>query len=213
MSQRDHEKDEPGPPVDSQNGSAPTTALGPLLQAAKLPKPSSPGRAKSAKAGAQLGAPAGGGASRAVRGLSPEDREQEKAARKRVAALVSGGIHFKLKREGNHVQATRGSAPAKLCARLASKTYVPELTLDVRTQAGAEVRDSIASFLRLVHRRGVRQLLISVDDGTAPEQEREQRREDVIAALTQGAAAPLVRAFTTAHENLGGTKGLAVLLI
>jgi DNA-nicking Smr family endonuclease len=199
MTQRDHEKDEPGRSADTQDGSAPTTALGPLLQAAKLPNPP-PVRAKPAKA-------------RPAPRPSPEARASEKQARKRVAALVSGGLNFKVKREGNHVQATRGSAPAKLCARLANKTYAPELTLDVRTQAGAAMRDSIASYLRLVHRRGVRQLLITVDDGTAPEEERELRLQDVITALTQGAAAPLVRAFTTAHENLGGVHGLAVLLI
>jgi DNA-nicking Smr family endonuclease len=201
MTQRDHEEDQPNHIADSQVGSAPKTALGPLLQAAKLPAPP-PVRSKPAKAGSEVG-----------RRASPEDRARELEARKRVAALVSGGVHFKLKRDGEHVQATRGSAPAKLSARLTSKLFAPELTLDVRTQSGVEVRDSIAGYLRLVHRRGVRQLLITVDDGTAPVEAREQRLDDVITALTQGSSAPLVRAFSTAHENLGGTRGLAVLLI
>lgn len=214
MSPRDHDKDEPGRSADPQNAPAPTTALGPLLSAANLPKPSR-GRGKPAnegKAGGTRADRTDHQASRAPR-TSPEERARELEARKRVAALVSGGIGFKLKREGNHVQGTRGASSAKLCARLSSKTYAPELRLDVRTQAGVEVRDSIASYLRLVHRRGVRQLLVIIDDGTSPEQDREQRLQDAIAALTQGAAAPLVRAFTTAHESLGGTQALAVLLI
>jgi DNA-nicking Smr family endonuclease len=192
--------------ADSHDGSAPKTALGPLLQAVKLPKTEGGRLARDQASGS-------GRAQPSAPRPSPEARARELEARKRVAALVSGGLHFKLKREADHVQATRGTAPAKLCARLASKIYAPELTFDVRTLAGADMRDSLAGYLRLVHRRGVRQLLITLDDGTASAQDREQRLQDVIVALTQGAAAPLVRAFSTAHENLGGIHGLAVLLI
>ncbi len=202
-----------GEPQSSENAhseAAPTTALGALLQAAKLDKaaPQSTRRAQRT----EPAKPPKRERPRAP-GASSEAREQELAARKRVAALVSGGVHFKVKRDGEQVQATRGSAAAKSYARLASKTYAPELTLDLRAQPDAEVGDGIAGYVRLVHRRGVRQLLIRIDEPTAPADVREQRRQHVVTALTLGAAAPLVRAFTSAHESLGGTRSLAVLLI
>lgn len=210
----------------SAAAAAPTTSLGSLLQGTTLPKAShgpqqrrdrpesrAPGAGPpQAKPKEPTGKPARGGP-----GASPEARAEaraaELAARKRVATLTSGGVHFKLKRAGDHVQAARGSTPAKLWARLESKTYVPELTLDLRAQPTPEVTESVAAFLRLIHRRGVRQLVIAIGDGPTPDEPREQRLETVITALIQGASSPLVRAFTTAHENLGGTSSLAILLI
>jgi DNA-nicking Smr family endonuclease len=212
---------------EDKKGSA-TTSLGSLLQGTKLPKPA-PSRAGPHAAAATVPSHEGGAAQsdrarsgKPSRGVQVQPglpdaravaRAEETAARKRVAALVSGGLHFKVKCEGEHVQAARGSSQAKLFARLVSKTYAPELTLDLTAQPDADVADSIAGFLRLVHRRGVRQIVITLHDGTAPEQVREHRRQSVIAALTQGAASPLVRAFSSAHERLGGTGSLVVLLI
>ncbi len=143
---------------------------------------------------------------------NPEERANELAARKRVAALVSGGVHFKIKREGGRVQGQRGSGSAKLLARITSKTFTPEVTLDLRGQPFAAARDAIAGFIKVHHRRGVQQLLITFDP-PSEEAGAESALEAVIAGLTMGAASALVRAFASARDNLGGDTALAVLLI
>jgi DNA-nicking Smr family endonuclease len=140
---------------------------------------------------------------------SPEARTRELAARKRVAALVSGGLHFKIKREGERIQGQRGGGSPKVVARLTSKGFWPEVTLDLRGQPLANARDLIASFLSGHHRRGVQQLAIVFD----LEAGADQARDAIVTALTLGPAAALVRAFATAREDLGGNAALAVLLI
>jgi hypothetical protein len=70
---------------------------------------------------------------------------------------------------------------------------------------------AVAVFLPVVHRRGVKQLLIPFSGET--DEPREEREAGVIAALTRSSAAPLVRAFASPHETHGGTNALAVLLV
>lgn len=147
----------------------------------------------------------------AASSASAEARERELAARKRVAALVSGGLHFTIKRQGDRVQAARVNGAAKLLARLSSKTFAPEQTLDLRGRSVSEMDDAVAVFLPVVHRRGVKQVLIPFSGET--DEPREQREAGAIAALTRSSAAPLVRAFSSPHEIHGGTAALAVLLI
>jgi DNA-nicking Smr family endonuclease len=147
----------------------------------------------------------------ALLGTSPEARDRELAARKRVAGLVSGGLHFTVKRQGDRVQAARVSGAAKLWARLSSKTFAPEQTLDLRGRTVAEMDGAVAVFLPVVHRRGVKQVLIPFSGET--DEPREPREASVIAALTRGSASPLVRAFVSPHEIHGGTDALAVLLV
>jgi DNA-nicking Smr family endonuclease len=145
---------------------------------------------------------------------SDEDRARELAARKRVAALVSGGLHFKIKREGDRIQGQRGGSSAKVVARLTSKGFSPEVTLDLRGLPLVNARDAIAGFISVHHRRGVKQMAILFDSGSAtPDDEAGDALEKIVSALTLGAAAALVRAFSSARENLGGSAALVVLLI
>jgi DNA-nicking Smr family endonuclease len=178
-----------------------TTPLGPLVRAAHAsstaPKPKAP-RNPQAQTRSQR--------------ASAEERTRELAARKRVAALVSGGLHFTIKREGGRIQGQRGASSAKLVARLTSKGFSPEVTLDLRGQPTVNVRDAIASFVSVRHRRGVQQLSI-VFDPPSGEADADSALEMIVAALTLGPAAALVRAFSNAHESLGGNTALAVLLI
>ncbi len=141
-----------------------------------------------------------------------EERANEVAARKRVAALVSGGLHFKIKREGNTVQGQRGSGSAKLVALITSKTFTPEVTLDLRGLPNVIPRDAIAAFVNMHHRRGVKRLLIAFDL-SSDEAGAQGGLDTMITALTLGPAAALVRAFASARENLGGNAAFAVLLI
>ncbi|HKP63126.1 MAG TPA: hypothetical protein VJV78_40595 [Polyangiales bacterium] len=144
--------------------------------------------------------------------VDSEKRAREIEARKRVAALVSGGLHFKIKRHDGQIHGQRGTGSTKLAARLASKNFSSEVTLDLRAQPAVDVGAAIASFVRAHHRRGVRQLSI-VFSPLPNENPEEAAIELVVAALITSAAAPLVRAFSSVHPSLGGNTTLAVLLI
>jgi DNA-nicking Smr family endonuclease len=145
--------------------------------------------------------------------VTDEERAAEIAARKRIAALVSGGVHFKVKLEDDYVEGYRSEGSTKLLGRLAGKAFTPESTLDLHGQRTAQASDLVASFVRSHHRRGARQLLIIVGKGLHSQDGVGVLMPAVADALTQGLAAPLVRAFSSAHPNLGGRGAIAVLLI
>jgi DNA-nicking Smr family endonuclease len=149
----------------------------------------------------------------ARRRATEEERAEELAARKRLAALVSGGVHFKIKREDEFVQAYRSEASIKAVAKLSGKGFAPEATLDLHGERTAKVSDTVASFVRLHHRRGARHLLIIVGKGLHSEDGNGVLLPALVDALTQGLCAPLVRGFATAHASLGGTGAVAVLLV
>lgn len=140
------------------------------------------------------------------------DQAEEAAARARLAALVSGGVHFKLTEDEHFVQGLRQDASLKLLVRLAGKGFSPEATLDLHGQRAAKVSDLVASFVRSHHRRGARNLLIIAGKGLHSEDGVGVLRHALIDALTQGLAAPRILAFSSAHESLGGSGALAVLL-
>lgn len=142
-------------------------------------------------------------------------RSVEAAARKRFAGLVAGGLHFKIKQEAGRIQGQRGAGSSKLAARVAGKGFTPEVTLDLRGKPFSEARDAIAQFVSAQHGRGVKQMSIMFDAALAGEEgsEADSPVAAIIKALTLGASAALVRAFSTAHESRGGNSALAVLLI
>ena len=144
--------------------------------------------------------------------ITAEARRIEAAARKRVAGLVAGGLHFKIQRAAGRIIGQRGAGTAKLAARVAGKGFAPEVTLDLREKPAAEAPDTIASFLSAQHRRGVKQMSI-LFEAAAVGGEADSALEAGIKALTLGASAALVRAFSTPHESRGANNALAVLLI
>jgi DNA-nicking Smr family endonuclease len=147
------------------------------------------------------------------RGRSEEERAEELAARKRLAELVSGGVHFKVQREDEYVRGYRSEGSRKLVDRLGGQGYQPEATLDLHGERAARVTDLVAGFVRGHHRKGARNLLIIVGKGLHSEAGTSVLLPALIEALTHGLAAPLVRGFATAHQRLGGTGAVAILLI
>jgi DNA-nicking Smr family endonuclease len=145
--------------------------------------------------------------------VSQLDREEEAAARKRLAALVSGGIHFKVQTEDGYVQGQRSEVQPKLVHKLSGKNFAPDATLDLHGEVTARVSDLVASFVRTHQRRGAKHVLIIVGKGLHSEDGQGVLLPALIDALTKGGAAPLVRAFASAHQNLGGTGAVAVMLI
>jgi DNA-nicking Smr family endonuclease len=200
---KDHDEDEPGEREPAKPPSA-TTSLGSLLRSANASSAVSPPARKQAR-GVPLHP-------RLPSRADPEKRALELAARKRVAALLSGGVHFKIREDAGRIHGERGSGSAKLAARVGSKHFSPEVTLDLRARPAAEAEEAIANFVRMHHRRGVRQLSIVFDPVPGAEGAA-SALEPIVAALTRGQSAALVRAFSSAHESLGGAATLAVLLI
>lgn len=199
---KEGDEDEPSEREPAKVSNA-TTSLGPLLQAANASSsvhapPGKPPRARPVQP-------------RLPSRADPEERARELAARKRVAGLVSGGLHFKIKREGARIVGQRGAGTPKLAARLASKGFAAEVTLDLRAQPADHAGEAIAAFVRAHHRRGVRQLSISFEP--TPGDEPDAMLDAVVAALTRGPVAELVRGFSSAHASLGGDGVLTVLLI
>jgi DNA-nicking Smr family endonuclease len=141
------------------------------------------------------------------------DREEEAAARKRLAALVSGGIHFKVRTEDGYVQGQRNEVQPKIVQRLSGKAFAPDATLDLHGEVTARVSDVVSAFVRSHHRRGAKHLLIIVGKGLHSEDGQGVLLDALIDALTHGGAAPLVRCFASAHANLGGTGAVAVMLV
>jgi DNA-nicking Smr family endonuclease len=129
-----------------------------------------------------------------------------------VAALISGGVHFAIMEDAGRIHGERGSGSAKLAARGGSRHFTPEVTLDLRARPAAHAEEAIANFVRTHHRRGVRQLSI-VFDFVPGAGEVVSALEAIVTALTHGRSAALVRAFSSAHDSLGGATTLAVLLI
>jgi DNA-nicking Smr family endonuclease len=190
-------------PKDPKAPSA-TTPLGSLLRAANASSAVSPPVRKQTR-----GVPVH---PRLPSRADPEKRALELAARKRVAALISGGVHFKIRRDAGRIHGERGAGSAKLAARVGSKHFSPEVTLDLRARPAAHTEEAVANFVRTHHRRGVQQLSILFDP--APDaDEAASALEAIVAALTHGQSAALVRAFSSGHESLGGAAALAVLLI
>lgn len=141
------------------------------------------------------------------------DRDDEAAARRRLAALVSGGIHFKVKTEDGYVIGQRNEVQPKLVQKLSGKNFAPDATLDLHGEVTARVSDVVSTFVRAHHRRGGKQLLIIVGKGLHSEDGQGVLLDALIDALTHGGAAPLVRCFASAHANLGGRGAVAVMLV
>lgn len=145
--------------------------------------------------------------------VSKIDREEEAAARKRLAALVSGGIHFKVKNEDGFVQGQRSEVQLKVVQKLGGKGFAPDATLDLHGEVTARVSDVVSTFVRTHQRRGAKHVLIIVGKGLHSEDGQGVLLPALVDALTQGGAAPLVRCFASAHASLGGSGAVAVMLI
>lgn len=144
--------------------------------------------------------------------LSATVRSEEFAARSRLAALVSEGVRFKIRREEDYVEGLRAGASAKILPRLSGRGFSPEATLDLHGLRGLQVDAAIERFIRTHQRRGARHILLIVGKGLHSEDGVSVVAPAAIEALSHGLAAPWVIAFCTAHAVQGGNGALAVLL-
>jgi len=141
-----------------------------------------------------------------------QDRAEELSARTRLAALVSEGVRFKIRREDDYVEGLRADTSAKLLDRLQGKGFAPEASLDLHGLRVNQVGPVIERFVRNHQRRGARHVLLIVGKGLHSEDGVSMLGPAAIEALSSGLAAPWVRAFVSAHALHGGNGALAVLL-
>lgn len=139
-------------------------------------------------------------------------RSEELDARTRLAALVSEGVRFRIRREDDYVEGLRADASPKLLPRIQGRGFSPEAKLDLHGLRANQVAPAIERFVRSHQRRGARHVLLIVGKGLHSEDGTSVLAPAAVEALTHGLPAPWVVAFCTAHANHGGNGAIAVLL-
>ncbi|MBX3274956.1 MAG: Smr/MutS family protein [Sandaracinaceae bacterium] len=137
----------------------------------------------------------------------------DEEARARLAALVAGAIRFCVEREDDRVRGWRADGAERAARELERRGVVPEATLDLHGMRAAEAERALVRFVRHQHRRGVRRVCVIHGKGLHSEGGAGVLADRVIHALTEGGAAPVVTAFATAPQELGGAGALLVQLV
>lgn len=132
--------------------------------------------------------------------------------RARLGALVAGGVRFEVHWDDDHVTGRRAGVGEALCTELGRRGIAPEATLDLHGHSSDAAERALVKFVRAQHRRGARRLCVVHGKGTHSEGGVGVLRDVVVRALTEGGAAPVVRAFATAATELGGSGALIVQL-
>ena len=109
----------------------------------------------------------------------------DEEARARLAALVAGGVRFDVVRDGDEVRGRRAGS--------------------------SEAEREVVRFLRAEQRRGMRRVLIVHGKGLHSDAGA-VLSDVVVRAITEGGAAPVVQAFVTASNALGGSGALLIEL-
>jgi DNA-nicking Smr family endonuclease len=143
--------------------------------------------------------------------LAPFAGDAEAEARQRLEQLVASGVSFKIERERDFVSGVRKDADARVLRELRRRASA-HATLDLHGLTQPEARAAVTAFVRSSGKRGLGLLCIVHGKGNHSEGGLGVLRDVVVAALTETAAAPLVRAFVTAPEVLGGSGALLVEL-
>jgi DNA-nicking Smr family endonuclease len=142
----------------------------------------------------------------------PAKARADDEARDRLAALVAGGVRFELEREDERIRGRRAGTPPRVAEALERRGVVPEATLDLHGHRAAEAERAVVRFVRRQHNRGARRVCVVHGKGLHSDGGVGVLRDRVVHALTEGGAAPVVKAFATAPPHLGGSGALMVEL-
>lgn len=146
----------------------------------------------------------------------PAERQRDEEVRARLRSLVGGGLRFDLREEDDHVEALAEGTPESVMRQLLKAVPSDLPRLDLHGAREHEVEGRVSRFVRDQQRRGVRRLLVIHGKGLHSGPEGPRGRSILgrasVTALTEGGAAPLVRAFVSAPSALGGTGALLVEL-
>lgn len=146
-------------------------------------------------------------------GPDPETLFRERQARETLDRLVGGGVRLHLRRNADGgVEGWRDGAQTRTLRLLSSGTLAPEARIDLHGLRRAEVAAKVSRFVRDSHRKGRRTVALIHGKGRHSEGGRGVLEGACVEALSEGGAAPLVEAFTTAPERHGGHGVLVVRL-
>ena len=143
--------------------------------------------------------------------VAPFGKTAEDDARARLDALVAQEVRFRIQQDETFVWGVRADAQERVARELHRRTRAAE-TLDLHGRTAREAREELVSFVRKAHRRGLDVLCIVHGKGQHSEDGKGVLRDVVLSALTETGAAPLVRAFVTACDALGGGGAMLVEL-
>lgn len=207
----------------------PSKAQAPAVSDAKVTRPSDTLRGgdrtvfyEAMSGVARLGAARKERAGRVVASPPPKHdptvQRSDDEARARLRALVGGGARFDVREDDDYVEASAQGTPENLVRQLLRATPGPGLpTLDLHGAKEHEVEARVSRFVRGAEKKASKRVLIIHGKGlhSAPGSTNRGRSilgRATVQALTQGGAAPLVRAFVSAPSALGGTGALLVEL-
>jgi len=147
------------------------------------------------------------------RGVKPDLRDADAEARARLASLVSGGVRFDVERdEAGRVTVLRVGADRTLLRRLLRGDLAIDGVLDLHGMHAEDAEVAVVKFVRRHAKAGARAVRVIHGKGLHSEGGVAVLADVVLRTLTEGAAAPVVRAVATAAEADGGTGALDVAL-
>ncbi len=165
----------------------------------------------------RVAVPTPGAAGPVARGVLPDLREVDAAARKKLESLVGEVTRFEITDDADG--STRGTAidrGGRLAMDAAALTQLarenPDAVLDLHGKTGDEAEAMLARWVRQQQRAGARSVRIVHGKGLHSEGGLPVLRDRVVHALTTGGAAPLVRGFATCDARGGGAGALMVHL-
>ncbi len=148
----------------------------------------------------------------AAKDAGPDVREADRDARARLAALVSGGLRFEVRREDGWIAGLREDAPRGTLEALSGARVMPEAKLDLHGRRAADVDQALTRFVREKHRAGLRRVLVVHGKGLHSDAGGPVLGDCVVESITRGGAASIVIAFVTAPDGLGGSGAMVVEL-
>ncbi len=133
-------------------------------------------------------------------------------ARAKLAALVSEGLSFEVRRDEGWVEGRRSDAPKSALRDLRDGRAAADAELDLHGMTGDEAARALVRFLR--HERDRGRLVVRVIHGKGLHSTGGVGvlGDRVVTAITKGPGAPLVHAFITAALASGGSGALLVRL-
>lgn len=137
----------------------------------------------------------------------------DEEARARLAALVAGGVRFDVERDGDELRAARAGTSPQIVRALLREDARAEASLDLHGLRAEVAEREVVRFVRAEQRAGARRVRIVHGKGLHSPGGAGVLREVVVRALTEGGAAPCVRAFVTASHAAGGSGALLVELM
>jgi DNA-nicking Smr family endonuclease len=158
---------------------------------------------------------------RATREEIAAKRESAKSAaeaeadtvRDHLRALVEGRSRFEISDDGLRMEGRRVDLPHDALRRLRRGLLPVDARLDLHGMSAGEARRAVAAFVRTMHARGERCLLVVHGKGEHSPGGVGVLRGEIAAWLSQGAGSEHVAAFATATARDGGEGAIYVLLM